>query len=177
MKYLSRLIWYLVTRLAALTCALGLMTVVFYFSMNAANIYIILKEGMAQRAKTVMLGEDPTRLERYFARSYLERDNVLDSIRQGANPYERYQITGIDHRLNLKWVWCWPWEDTARATIEESVPAIDGKIISTLKASTPKEQWGVPQWQSGRYDVILTRENGRWHIKNMTYAGAYVPVD
>ncbi len=175
MKYLSRLIWYLASRLAALTCVLGLMTVAFYFSMNAANIYVILKEGMAQRAKTVMMGEDPARLEKYFARSYLERDGALDSVREGSTPYTRYQITGIDHRLDLEWVWCWPWEDTARATIAESIPAIDGRIISSLKASTPREQWAVPTWESGRYEVVLTRENGQWHIKNMTFAGAYEP--
>ena len=172
MKYLRRLIWYLATRLLVLACVLGLMTVAFYFSMNAANIYVILKDGMAQRAQTVMMGEDRAQLEKYFAKTYIDHDNVLTSIKAGTNPYARYSVTGFDHRLSMDWMWCWPWDDTARATITERIPAIDGKIISTYKAVTPEAQWPVPRWESARYNVVLTRENGQWHIKNMSYAGA-----
>jgi hypothetical protein len=81
-------------------------------------------------------------------------------------------VKGFDHRLSMDWMWCWPWDDTARATITERIPAIDGKIISAYKEVTPQEQWPVPRWESARYNVVLTRENGQWHIKNMSYAGA-----
>ena len=173
MKYLRRLVWYIATRLLVFTCVLGLATIAFYFSMNAANIYIILKDGMAQRAMTVMMDADPQLLKNYFASSYIERDNMLASIRNDANPYARYQVTGIDHRLYMEWMWCWPWEDTAQATFVETIPAIDGRILSEYREITPKEQLAVPRWDSARYDVVLTRESGQWHIKNMTYKGAY----
>lgn len=176
MKYLRRLIWYLATRLLVLALILGLMTVAFYFSMNAANIYIILKDGMAARAQAVMMGEQPGELEKYFARSYIERDNVLSALRQGNNPYARFRVTGFDHRLQMEWMWSWPWDDTARATITERIPAIDGRILSEYKAVMPEEQWGVPRWQAGRYNVVLSRENGQWHIKNMSYVGPYEPA-
>ena len=172
MKYLRRLIWFAANRLLALTMVLTMMTIAFYFSMNAANIYVILKDGMAERAQTVMIEETPGRLEKYFAKSYIDRDNVLTSTRTGTNPYARYSITGFDHRLSMEWMWCWPWDDTARATITERIPAIDGRITAAGKAITPEEQWGVPKWESARYNVVLSRENGQWHIKNMSYAGA-----
>ncbi|NLD52760.1 MAG: hypothetical protein GX650_07670 [Clostridiales bacterium] len=175
MKYLRRLVWFIATRLLVLTAVLGLMTIAFYFSMNAANIYIILKDGMAQRAQTVMMGESPGELEKYFARSYIERDNVLSSIRTKTNPYERFRITGFDHRLNMEWMWSWPWDDTARATITERIPAIDGRILAEYRQVTPQAQWAVPRWESARYNVVLARENGQWHIKNMTYVGPYEP--
>ena len=73
MKYLRRLVWYLSSRLLILFCVLGLMTMAFYFSMNATNIYIILKDGMAKRAQVVMMGEDEN-LNAYFSSAYLERD-------------------------------------------------------------------------------------------------------
>lgn len=172
MKYLRRLIWFAANRLLALAVVLTMMTIAFYFSMNAANIYVVLKDGMAQRAQTVMIEETPGRLEKYFAKSYIDRDNVLTSTRTGTNPYARYSITGFDHRLSMEWMWCWPWDDTARATITERIPAIDGRITSAGKAITPEDQWGVPKWESARYNVVLSRENGQWHIKNMSYAGA-----
>ena len=172
MKYLRRLIWFAANRLLALAVVLTMMTIAFYFSMNAANIYVILKDGMAERAQTVMIEETPGRLEKYFAKSYIDRDNVLTSTRTGTNPYARYSITGFDHRLSMEWMWCWPWDDTARATITERIHAIDGRITAAGKAITPEEQWGVPKWESARYNVVLSRENGQWHIKNMSYAGA-----
>lgn len=175
MKHLRRLVWYIATRLVILTCVLGLMTIAFYFSMNAANIYVILKEGMAQRALTVMTQGDASELQKYFSAAYLPLDARVSSTENGTNPYERYQITGIDHRLNMEWMWCWPWEDTARATITERVPAIDGRILSKYREGTKEESWTPPRWPSARYDVILLRENGVWHIRELRNERAYTP--
>ena len=55
MKKLRRFVWFIAKRLMLITVILGLMTIAFYFSMNAANIFVILKDGMAQRALTVMM--------------------------------------------------------------------------------------------------------------------------
>lgn len=167
MKYLRRFVWYIVSRLTVFVCVLGLMTIAFYFSMNASNIYIILKDGMARRAQVVMMSESREELLKYFSPSYLSRDEVLATMDDGTNPYTRYSITGLDHRLDMEWMWCWPWDDHARAVIKESVPGIDGRILGSFKAVTPESGWVVPRWRSGRYDVMLSRENGRWHIKDM----------
>ena len=37
---------------------LSLFTVTFYYAMNATNIYIVLKDGMAKRAQVIMMEED-----------------------------------------------------------------------------------------------------------------------
>jgi hypothetical protein len=168
MKYLRRLVWYIASRLMILTIVLGLMTIAFYFSMNASNIFIILKDGMAKRVQVVMMDEDEAVLGNYFSASYLRGDPVLAAARNNTNPYDRYSVTGMDHRLTMDWMCTWPWEDTARATVVESIPAVDGRILGSYKAVLPEDQWPVPRWQSGRYDVMLTRENGRWRIRNMT---------
>ena len=55
MQYLRRLIWYIASRLLIILIVLGLVTTAFYFSMNAANIYVILKDGMAKRAQVIMM--------------------------------------------------------------------------------------------------------------------------
>ena len=101
MKYLRRLIWYISSRLLVLCCVLGLMTTVFYFAMNATNIYIVLKDGMAKRAQVVMQGEE-AELDKYFAPAYLERDSLLAAARNGQSVYQNYyNITGFDHRISL----------------------------------------------------------------------------
>lgn len=130
MRYLRRFIWYVATRLLALALVLALMTIAFYFSMNAANIYVILKDGMAERAHTVMIDERPGQLENYFARSYIDRDNVLTSIKNGTNPYARYDITGFDHRLAMEWMWSWPW-------MTRPAPPLPSAFPPLMAASSP----------------------------------------
>ncbi len=175
MKYLRRLVWYLATRLLVLCCVLGLMTMAFYFAMNATNIYIILKEGMAKRAQVVMMAEDESTVQNYFTATCIASDRVLSIARNGESPYILYDVTGFDHRLSLEWVWCWPWEDTARATIVESIPSIDGKVIASYKEQLSEAEWRVPEWQSARYSVVLSRENGQWRIKNLTFVARVTP--
>ena len=58
MKYLRRFVWYLASRLLLICVVLGLMVVGFYYAMNMANIYVVLKDGMAYRAQVVMMGAD-----------------------------------------------------------------------------------------------------------------------
>lgn len=171
-KYLRRLIWYVSSRLLILLSVLGVMTMAFYFSMNATNIYIILKDGMAKRAQVIMMGAEES-LTPYFSSAYLERDAQLLEARNGQSAYQNYyNITGFDHRVNLDWFWCWPWEDTARATITERIPAIDGKLKASARdaASASGITISSPKWQTTQYTVLLSRENGQWRIRNLTIA-------
>ena len=171
MKYLTRLVWYGVTRLLAACLVLGLAIMGFSLAMNASNVYIILKDGLARRCQVVMQGADEAELQVYFSEACIRSDPALSIARDGGSPYQLYyDITGFDHRVSLLSIWSWPWEDTVRTTIEERIPAIDGKLNSAGR------EWadslgltGVPpKWQSGRYQVLLSLENGRWKIKSMT---------
>ena len=159
MVRLRRFIWYLASRLLLIIVLLGLCTVTFYYAMNASNIYVVLKDGMAKRAQVIMMGEDATELNKYFQSSFLQRD-------------QNYTIRGIDHRLELTWMWCWPWESTARVEFSEKIPRIDGRLNRTY-ADAAKALYGdgyetPPKWQGGRYTATLVKENNQWHIKSIT---------
>ncbi len=171
MKYVRRLIFYIASRLFIVCLVLGLMTTAFYYAMNASNIYILLKDGMAKRAQVIMMGGERSSLQNYFSNTYLEHDAALKDAEEGLSVYQNfYQIKGIDHRLNMTYMWCWPWEDTARAVIEEKIPLIDGKMIVSKKeeAKSYNLTSDVPKWSSAKYSVVLTKENGHFKIKNLT---------
>ena len=160
------------SRLLVLLSVLGLMTMAFYFSMNASNVYVILKDGMAKRAQVIMMGADEN-LSPYFSAAYLERDAQLIEARNGQSAYQNYyNITGFDHRISLDWFWCWPWEDTARATITERIPAIDGKLKASARDTAAAAGIAIssPKWQTVQYSVLLSRENGQWRVRNLTVA-------
>ena len=172
MKHLRRTVWYLASRLLVVCLVLGMMVVAFYYAMNATNIYIVLKDGMARRAQVVMLQEDEKELTKYFQQSFLERDSALTVTKQGQSPYKDYDIRGIDHRLSMDFTWVWPWDESARVDITESIPSIDGRIKGS-KAEEAVAQRGAnavypPAWQSARYRAVLAKENGQWRIKSLT---------
>ena len=78
MKYLRRIIVFFASRLFVLCLILGLMITVFYYAMNVSNIQIILKDGMATRAKYVMGMESKrSELEKYFLNVCLENDSSV----------------------------------------------------------------------------------------------------
>ena len=175
MKYLRRIVWFFANRLLVLCLLLGLIMTVFYYTMNLSNIQIVLKDGMANRAKYVM-GMDNTRkeLEKYFLTACMENDPGILQADNGESPYKEYNIRGIDHRLEMGFLWVWPWDNTSRLTIREKIPRIDGRVKGT-KADEVIARDGAnavcpPAWQDAEYRVLLTRENGQWKIKTLNPA-------
>ena len=78
MKYLRRIVWFLAARLLVVCLILGLLMTVFYYAMNVSNIQIILKDGMANRAKVVMgVSSDSSELNKYFQQACMDSDTVL----------------------------------------------------------------------------------------------------
>ena len=175
MKYLRRIVWFFAGRLFVLCLILGLLMTVFYYAMNLSNIQIILKDGMANRAKVIMgVSSDADELTRYFQQTCLDSDEALGAALRGASPYADYNVRGIDHRLSMGFVWLWPWDTTVRLTIEERIPRIDGRVKG-LKADEVIAQRGdsaiyPPAWPDARYRVLLVREGGQWKIRNLTAA-------
>ena len=173
MKYLRRGIWYFAGRLLAICLVLGLMITVFYYAMNLSNIQIILKDGMAGRAKYVMgINEQRSDLEKFFQAACLDEDELIAATARGESPYKDYNIRGIDHRLETGFFWIWPWENNVRLEISEKIPRIDGRVkglrADELIASRGEKALYPPEWPVEEYRIHLTRENGQWKIRQMT---------
>ena len=172
MNKLRRFVWYLASRLLILLVLLGLAVVTFYYAMNATDISVVLKDGMAMRAQVIMMGEDPTELTKFFQTSYLQRDENLLTALNGKSPYSIYTVRGIDHRLQLTWMWCWPWDTTAKAEFTERIPRIDGRINrqyeETAIALYGEDTYeNPPRWQAASYSATLVKENDQWHIRSI----------
>ena len=173
MKYLRRIVWFFANRLLLLCLILGLIVTVFYYAMNLSNIQIVLKDGMAARAKQIMGMIDSRKdLEKYFLPVCLENDELYQKTVAEGSPYEDYNVRGIDHRMEMGFVWVWPWENSARLTITEKIPRIDGRVKGTkadeVIARDGAEAVYPPAWQDAEYKVLLSRENGQWKIRSLS---------
>lgn len=178
MSYLRRLLWYIAKHLLAVTIIFGALIIAFYMAMNTANITILLKDGMALRAQVVMMDKDAEDLTKYFQTDFVRIDTALNIGMSDQSPYKNYTVNGIDHRVTMEWMWCWPWDDTAHADFVESVPKIDGRIKSSLRAETEAnnpDKLYPPAWTSARYRATLVRENGRWKIASIKQLEVIAP--
>lgn len=173
MKYLRRGIWYLASRLFLVCMLLALAITVFYYAMNLSNIQIILKDGMAARAKIIMgMEDDAGNLSRYFQSACLAADEDLIQAENDNSPYRDYTVRGIDHRLEMGFMWTWPWDSGVRLKITERIPRIDGRVKGS-RADDVIAQNGAgavypPDWPDAVYWVSLAKENGQWKIKSLT---------
>ncbi len=169
MKYIRRFMWFLSSRLVIFTLIVGILVLVFYTCLNISNIYILLSDGMKARAQVMLTREDPEQLNNYFRAEFLTGDEALNLALGPSSPYVDYEITDFEYKLSIESVWCWPWQDTASATIVERIPKITGKVVSSRSEavedgslpSTP------PTWQGGRYEITLYRSNGQWKVAGM----------
>ena len=174
MKYLRRIVWFFANRLLVICVILGLIMTVFYYAMNLSNIQIVLKDGMANRAKYIMGMDSRKELDKYFLAACLENDGAVLETDNGDSPYKDYNVRGIDHRLEMGFLWVWPWDSTVRVTITEKIPRIDGRVKGS-KADEVIARDGAdavypPSWTDAEYRALLTRENGQWKIKTLTAA-------
>ena len=169
MKYIRRVLWFFASRLLIFSVIASVLILAFYLSMNASNIYILLSDGMRQRTEVILTREDPESLNSFFRADFLKSDEALALGLSSQSPYVNYKITDFESSVKLEWIWSWPWEDTAQATIVYRVPVIHGSVVSGKTAlvksgvltSTP------PVWQGGRYSMTLYRVNGQWKIAGM----------
>lgn len=173
MKYLRRGIWYVAGRLLVICLVLGLIITTFYYTMNLSNIQIVLKDGMAGRAKYVMgVTTQRSDLDKFFQASALDADTLVAVTDRGESPYVNYNIRGIDHRLETGFFWIWPWENSVWMDITERIPRIDGRVkglkADEVIAANGESAIYPPVWPEASYRVQLTRENGQWKIRTMT---------
>lgn len=171
MRILKRFLNFIASRMFFLTVISALLIMSFYLAMNTANIWVLIDGGLDARAGVVLMGGDVTELEKYFRPEFLSQDPVLLVGTSDTSPYRDYEIRGYDHRVQMVSVWSWPWETVARAEVIESIPAIDGTILSSKRdaalAEGGEERLSPPKWMTSRYRVTMVRTAGRWMISNL----------
>lgn len=165
MNTLLRLLSYILTRLTALAVIAILIILAIFIGFDWANINVIVNEALTERAEVILTKQETTELNKYFAQEYLDRDPLL--LR---NPYENYDITSYDHRIKIKKLWVWPWQDKTKVVVEEIVTRIEGSSNNDEES----EETVIPAWESGE-KIIVMGKNGRWRIENIILSKAIEP--
>lgn len=171
MKYIRRAMWFLATRVLAVTLVAAVLVCAFYMCMNTANIYIVLTDGLEERVDVILSATGAEKLSDYFHADFLNTDTALQGAFDGSSAFGAYRITDHEYILTIESLWAWPWDETATCTVLERVPSITGTVLPGRKKEVDSE---LPSWQGGRYTVTLRRSNGKWKIVGMKQIGIYI---
>lgn len=164
MQYIRKLVWFTATRLIIFCVLAGMLVCGFFMCINISNIYVILDEGLEKRVEVILTRKEAEELNKYFHYDFLTADPALAGAFDGTSVYDNYNITGFDYEMKIEKLWAWPWDQYATCTVTEEVPKIKGKVLSSRVSDVPSE---IPEWQGGRYNLTLVKDNGLWKIIGM----------
>jgi hypothetical protein len=171
MKYLRRFMWFIASRALIVTIVVSILVCAFYMSMNSANIYIVLNDGLNARVSTILTARDAEALSDYFHADFLNRDTALQGAFDGTSAFGAYNITDFKHVLSIESLWAWPWDTVASCVVTERVPSITGTVLTSRKEEVGEQ---LPTWQGGRYRVSLQRSGGKWKVTGMKQIGIII---
>lgn len=123
MKYLLRLLCFIVALIVGVTALVGVCVLGFQVARATGNVYVIATEGMQVRAANILMpgDEDTGDLTKYFTSQWIESDTELKE-----NNYTSDKITSFDHRVKVESIWAQPWSGKATVTLVETVNTING---------------------------------------------------
>lgn len=170
-KYALRFSWYLGCKLLAVLLIFAAMFAAFFIAMDSANVYVVVTDGLKERASAVLHDEGTGALNSYFDAAYLAADTQLNG-----QTYRKYNVTDFIYHLKLESLWCQPWAGVARVTVVESIPQIDGTLKEkSNERSEADEQAVLPPWTRGRYVLTCHKENDGWLITGMELTAVLEP--
>lgn len=174
MKYLLRLLIFLLKNLVLVLIVGALLVIAFSFSMDAAHVYIIANDGMEKRTAVVLGVEEPVELTKFFTVSCLESDTLLQ-----LQTYTDYTIRAYDYRGEVEWLWAWPWDSVAEVTLSQHVPVIDGELPVSKQNDVQRATPGKilpPAWDDAKYKLTLVKVEGRWKISELEFIEYVEPL-
>jgi hypothetical protein len=198
-----KLMSFFVRKLTGIVIIILFIILAAFYAYDMANIYVVVNDGLSQRAQTVISRQDPSDLNRFFTLKYLNSDSLFYS-----DQYRDYLIQDFDYEMKIKKLWVWPWQSRTSVVVEEYIPESSWKFSVTdemlerlTAAQTPadtqkpegeqaeadaagengeeaKEVSLVipkPQWQNGEKQVEFRKVDGQWKIDRIVFLRGIQP--
>jgi len=195
---------FFVRKLTGIVVVILLIILATFFAYDMANIYVVVNDGLSQRAETIINRQDPADLNRFFTLKYLNSDSLFYS-----EQYRDYLISDFDFELKIKKMWVWPWQSRTEVLVEESIPDSSWKFsitdelrekLATAQAIPSKDgEAGTdgekaaeenteeakevalnipkPQWQNGEKLVEFRKVDGQWKIDRIVFVRNLKPEE
>ena len=77
MKQLTRLIVFILKAIVALSLIALLCAAGFSMSMNYSSLYVMLNDGMRERANVILYNNDTSSMSKYYTSYFMENDSYI----------------------------------------------------------------------------------------------------
>ena len=164
MKYLLRLLCFIVALIVGVTALVGVCVLGFQVARATGNVYVIATEGMQVRAANILMpgDEDTGDLTKYFTSQWIESDTELKE-----NNYTSDKITSFDHRVKVESIWAQPWSGKATVTLVETDNTINGSHPTGEVDENGAVEGPCAPWEKRRYRVSCAKLGDAWLIENL----------
>ena len=165
MKYILRLLWFIVSFILGLTALVGACMLGYNIAQASGNVYVIATEGMQVRAANILMPGDKETgdLTKYFTSEWIGSDTEIKD-----NAYKGDLITDFDHRVTVESIWAQPWSGKATVTLVETVNTITGDHpTGDIDESGNAVTETCAPWEKRRYKVNCIKLGNRWYIDSL----------
>ena len=152
-----RSIWYVLRTLLILVGIAVLCLTVFVTAMHVSSIYILVAEGLEQRAGVILQAGAVEELTEYFTEDFVALDAALY-----AGKYDDFTVTSFIYKLNVNSLFVLPWDSSATVRVTEKMLSITGTPNDNVPADA-----ALPAWTPAKYAIKLRKISGRWYISDM----------
>lgn len=157
-----RSVFYVMRAILSVLAIGALCILSFSFAARVSNAYILVNEGMSQRAECILKNTPDSDLASFFSVSCIESDEELRST--SAVPYSGMTINSYEYSIKIRNLHLLPWHiNTYVDVIEE---------ISNIKGSVPADSASgasIPDWAPRKYRLNLGKTDGRWFIESVQF--------
>ena len=141
--------------------AVGVLCILsFSFAARVSNTYILVNEGMSQRAECILKNVPVNDLVSFFSASCIESDEEQRST--SAAPYDGMSISSYEYGIKIRSMHLLPWHINTYVDVIEEIGNIKGSVPADSASGT-----SIPDWAPRKYRLNLGRTNGRWYIESI----------
>ena len=141
--------------------AIGALCILSFLSAaRASNVYILVNEGMSQRADCILKHAPESDLLSFFTVDCVEADAVQRET--GAAPYGSITVSSYEYSLRILNMHLLPWHINTYVDVVEQIRGIKGSVSSESGSDT-----GIPEWSSRKYRLNVGRTEARWFIESI----------
>lgn len=133
--------------------------IAFISAARISNSYILINEGMALRASSIVHGLDDPDLAIYFTPECLEQDASLRA--QSILRFSGYTVNNYNYDLSVDRFHVMPWQSSIYLDAIENITSIKASANAESSVS------GVPEWTPIRYRLYLKNIDSRWYIDSI----------
>ncbi len=132
----------------------------FLTAARVSNAYILVNEGMVQRAECVLKDASENDLAPFFSGDCIESDRAQRDT--SAAPYAAATISSYEYSVSIRYMHVLPWHINTYVDVVEQIRGIKGTVNAESASGST-----IPDWAPRKYRLHLSRADGRWFIDSV----------